>query len=988
MLLIRTLGELGVYGDGGVLSGAATQPKRLAILALLARAGSRGVSRDHLLAMLWPDADEERGRRTLNQALYALRRDLGSEDAIAGTRDLRLDTAIVDSDVRRFDEARAAGRLEAAAELWSGPFLQGFNLPGVPEFERWMEEERTSLNHDYAGLLETLASRAGEPAAAIPWWRRLAALDPLNARVTEQLMRAQAATGDEAAALRQAEIFAACYEAELGVSPDPRVANLAAQIGRGELRSREQPPAVARPVTPAEAMPAVTAMDTTTPESRAAMTVTSGWATVALGAAPGTVAPPIPPAVQQTARRLRRWGWVAGGLVVLALLAVAVRRIPASRAARAPTAPRVLAVGRIADYTKSPNGDRSAPLSDMLATNLARVHGFEVVSTSRMYEVVAQLQREGDSSAGAIARAARISGATELVDGALYELSKGRLRLDLRRVNLATGSVASAFAVEGTDLFALADSATRDLGSAAGATAPEGTLASVSTQSEAAYRLYDAGLRAFSRSEFRAANAMFQAALEEDSAFAMAAYYAGLTDLDAGRRLDLVRRALALSNRASDRDRLYIRSGWGFMVSDPSFLAVAETLSIRFPTEVDGHYWRAQALTRDRRYLEAIPVFERVLQMDSLGTRPGARQCVACDAFAGLQYCYVSLDSFPAAERVARRWIAATPNNPRPYEALSSILAMTGRAGPAMQAVADAKARGLSGFDLAEYEWSTRLFLEQYDAADSVLEAAIPSAGPGDRAALWFDLAVTLRAQGRFREAFAAIQRGRDANPPGALRDHEMERALLQVKGQTLIEVHRFGEAAATFDSVGSLFNPRETELNKQRIELASLAMAAMARAEGGDTVHLAAVAESIARRTADSGLQRSRTLGNYLMGRLYAARGQPQKAIEYFKAAHYSSTLGLTLVDLGLARAYMTLGQGSDAVAVLQPALRSYRTGNGLYATRTTIHEELARAWQMAGNADSARYHWNRVVLAWSSADPMLAPRLAAARKAAGDGS
>ena len=68
----------------------------------------------------------------------------------------------------------------------------------------------------------------------------------------------------------------------------------------------------------------------------------------------------------------------------------------------------------------------------MLATNLARVHGFEVVSTSRMYEVIAQLQREGDTTAGAIARAARLSGATELVDGALYELGEGRLRLDLR----------------------------------------------------------------------------------------------------------------------------------------------------------------------------------------------------------------------------------------------------------------------------------------------------------------------------------------------------------------------------------------------------------------------------------------------------------------------------------------------------------------------------------------------------------------------------
>ena len=115
---------------------------------------------------------------------------------------------------------------------------------------------------------------------------------------------------------------------------------------------------------------------------------------------------------------------------------------------------------------------------------------------------------------------------------------------------------------------------------------------------------------------------MFKLALGEDSTFAMAAYYLGVSSADLGDRFTYLRRALALSDRASVRDRLYIRSGWGFAVSDPSFLAVAETLSIRFPNEVDGHYWRAQALTRDRRYLEAIPVFERV-------TRDGLAGCAS-----------------------------------------------------------------------------------------------------------------------------------------------------------------------------------------------------------------------------------------------------------------------------------------------------------------------------------------------------------------------
>ena len=42
MLRIKALGSLTIVGDSGPLMGAAAQPRRLAVLALLARAGGRG----------------------------------------------------------------------------------------------------------------------------------------------------------------------------------------------------------------------------------------------------------------------------------------------------------------------------------------------------------------------------------------------------------------------------------------------------------------------------------------------------------------------------------------------------------------------------------------------------------------------------------------------------------------------------------------------------------------------------------------------------------------------------------------------------------------------------------------------------------------------------------------------------------------------------------------------------------------------------------
>lgn len=132
MKRIKTLGGLAVFDGGRLLAGSAQQPRRLAILAVLARAGGGGVSRDRLVALLWPDAEEERGRRSPNQALYGLRQELGTEEAILGTRDIRLNPDLVETDVGDFEAALASGALEEAARSY-GPFLGDFNLPGAVE---------------------------------------------------------------------------------------------------------------------------------------------------------------------------------------------------------------------------------------------------------------------------------------------------------------------------------------------------------------------------------------------------------------------------------------------------------------------------------------------------------------------------------------------------------------------------------------------------------------------------------------------------------------------------------------------------------------------------------------------------------------------------------------------------------------------------------------------------------------------------------------
>jgi Tol biopolymer transport system component/DNA-binding SARP family transcriptional activator len=255
VLRVHTFGRLHVRAESGLVSGSAAQPRRLAILALLASAGEQGLTRDKVLAYLWPDTEEERARPVLNQALYALRQDLGSDDVFLGTRELRLNPELISSDVAEFEEALARGKLEDAAARYTGPFLDGFRLPGAPEFDRWIEEERAGLAGSYAESLVKLAGRAegrGDWAGAVEWWRKAAAQDPLNARIALRLMKALVAADDRSGALRHARVYEALVQQELDLPPDREVVAYAEQLRR-EPPHEPVPPA---PTTHASPPPA------------------------------------------------------------------------------------------------------------------------------------------------------------------------------------------------------------------------------------------------------------------------------------------------------------------------------------------------------------------------------------------------------------------------------------------------------------------------------------------------------------------------------------------------------------------------------------------------------------------------------------------------------------------------------------------------------------------------------------------------------------
>jgi DNA-binding SARP family transcriptional activator/TolB-like protein len=952
-----------------VVTGAAAQPRRLAVLALLARAGRSGVTREKILALLWPDEAEDRARRSLNQAVYSLRRDLGAEDALIGTKDLRLNLDVIEVDVVEFQQAFETNDVDRAVRVYTGPFLDGFFVPRAPDFERWVEAERSALARDYAVALERVATGAtqkGDTAGAITHWRKLAATDPLNGRVALSVMRALVAAGDVNGALQHARLHEALLDQELGLPPDSEIAAFARELraNPGVKPAAPTPPAVA-----VEAPTEAAVSDLAPPIESSSPPHAAAYA-----ARPAAVPPIVDPP--------RRW-WPFGATVAAVAVAVVVGfAVWRARAATAPAADSrlVVAVGSINDYASADSSGFGPALRDMLATNLARAREITVISGSRLLEVERQMNRGAPSGPGAIVPVARQAGATTLVDGALYPLGADTLRLDLRVTNLGNGNVLRAYTVTGRDPFALADSATARLVDYLGASAPRGSVADAMTPSLTAYRLYEAGLRSFYRGELDAAARLFDAALAEDSAFAMAAYYsARSTRGSRSQYLTRLRRAVALAAHASDRDRLIIQGGWAEANNSPALASIAETLAVRYPKEVEGHYYLGRALVNGGSFTQAVIPLRRVELMDSLSLHSGDARCAACDALLQQAVSYELADSMAAAERVVRRWIAARPKSSVAHIELGRILSAVGRIDEAQEEFRTAAMLDPSG---ASWEPMSTLWIRsgEFAKADALLRAEIAKGGPQVEPH-WF-LAISLRHQGRLSEALGdarAYRRGLagvERDTPGAAEPA----ALLEA--QVLRELGRYRESAALFDSISRfrVGGADSSAITSGRVW--SLTHRAGALAAAGDTGLLAALADTIELWGAGSNLARDQRLHHHVRGLLLAARGDDSSAATEFRRAIFSTTFGYTRTNVEMAKSLIRLGQYADATAVLNAALRGSLEAANLYVTHSEIRLLLAEAYARAGQRDRATEELGWVERAWANADPVVRPRLQAVAK------
>ena len=100
------------------------------------------VSRDELILLFWPEADEAAGRQSLRQLLYRSRNLVFGNDLETEASRVRYAAA---NDVAIFKQALQKEDWALALEVYGGEFLFNANPGGSLEFESWLEFEREEL---------------------------------------------------------------------------------------------------------------------------------------------------------------------------------------------------------------------------------------------------------------------------------------------------------------------------------------------------------------------------------------------------------------------------------------------------------------------------------------------------------------------------------------------------------------------------------------------------------------------------------------------------------------------------------------------------------------------------------------------------------------------------------------------------------------------------------------------------------------------------
>ena len=527
---LRLLGCLRLEATDAAHHQLNQRPRLLGLLAILAVARSDGVSRDRLMALLWPESDAPKARNALNQSVFAVRQALGESALVSEGASLRLDEQTLPSDVGLLFDAASEGRDDDVLSLAAGDFLDGAHVVPGDGFERWVDERRAAIRQTILVSLRRLADRArreGHTDRLVSALRRRIAFTPLETDAVIELMEALDASGDASAALAVAAEHAGVVAREFETAPSARVIVLERQI-------RQRSAALSTDavlVPPGEDPPTASPAKVRDPEFS-----------------------------PSTPRRRRRLGRMAA-ITAIAALAASVLFVARRRPAAVATGGTVA----IFPFETAPEDSALMPLreriADLLALRLEGETGPRPLDASALRRTLGdKWNRISPAKETALLAAARFHNATLMIVGDVVG-SNSLLSVHARVQRVADGAVLATTEVTGPvdSLTKLVDQLASEIGVIATGV-PTWRLSDFRAQTPEALRAYADGRRLLRESRLDDAAKAFRTALDIEPTFASAALgaaeagaFSHVTDWSS---FPWLTRAYALRSHLVERDRL------------------------------------------------------------------------------------------------------------------------------------------------------------------------------------------------------------------------------------------------------------------------------------------------------------------------------------------------------------------------------------------------------------------------------------------------
>ena len=394
-------------------------------------------------------------------------------------------------------------------------------------------------------------------------------------------------------------------------------------------------------------------------------------------------------------------------------------------------------------------------------------------------------------------------------------------------------------------------------------------LAEVMTKNLEAYRYYSLGVGKAQAFENVEAVALLRKAIQLDPKFAMAyariGYAYSVTDFLPEKGRPFLEKALQLSDRLTEKDRLYVKAWHAIARQDyPDAIGTLRQIISQYPLETEAHARLSRLLYRfEERAEDAIAVAQQGLAAD-----PEAK-----DLYNVLGIYFLGLRRYDEAIAAHQRYVQLAPAEPNAHDSLGMSYQQSGR------------------YEKAAAEYNAALSL------DPEFEPAIIHLGD------------VYTQQGRYREAVSQYQRYVQVTRSDAARAVGYG-SIAQVYRRK--REFRQGEQAA------------QLEMNHEKRAIWNSLQFALDR---GDTARAVNLKKMLFQNVPypERGAKNELRSHDYYLGTLALRARQPDAAIGHFNQAlhHLPPSSGLDLYDDCLANAYLELGRLEEAIAEYQHILQ-----------------------------------------------------------------